>query len=206
MTFRKTAIVLSLSVLTGCAGVLPDSAQPEDKQGPYINLTTYEFHTTVGQPIDFSNISAYDDVDGMLPVYVIDDADYRKAGEYYPVFTARDTTGNVTEVPVTVYVEEAVYVEPEPAVTAAPEAEDTGCEAENAADPDKPCSMVSDTDAAEYRKLFYGYGAEQRCRTEAAKINGSCYAVNTNDGSLWGYGLSEKPEPEPEQTDTAEHE
>ena len=69
-----------------------------------INMTQYEFTTTVGTPINFTNISGYDDYDGLLNTHLEGYVDYNTAGDYYPSITCTDFSGNKTSVPITIHV------------------------------------------------------------------------------------------------------
>ncbi len=68
---KLLCVLLSLLVLSGCEGSLmkpaDDFVVSDDKFGPYINIRMFEYTTTVGNPVDFSNVTGYDDVDGLMP-------------------------------------------------------------------------------------------------------------------------------------------
>ena len=65
---RKSYLLLCTILLAGCNHTRISNTN--DITGPYINLIKYEFTTVVGKEIDFSNISAYDDVDGLMSVSI----------------------------------------------------------------------------------------------------------------------------------------
>lgn len=171
-----------------------------DTFGPYINIRMFEYTTVVGQPVDFSNVTGYDDVDGLMPVEVEGNINYDVPGDYMLTIRCSDTSGNESTANVTVHVIE-VYA-PEnisvPEVTPEPVQEtETGCSAWNAADPDLPCSAVPDETAMKYDLLYQGEDWHQIC-INAAATDGACEVVETNDGSFWGYGVIRHVEKEEE--------
>lgn len=197
----KTAI-LSFSILffmSGCYNGLRIGIKPvdvDDDIPPYIYVNTYEFTTTLGKPIDFSNITAYDDVDGLCSVEVVGTVNYNKAGEYYPTLVSRDTSSNVTEVEIYVVVLDVVDeteapVTDTPETTAEPEAE-TGCS--GGKDPELPCDYVVPQDLEGWQKLYYGKEGLDQCMDGIDPEAYACEAIYANDGSFWGYGLKRREE------------
>mgnify|MGYP003491449276 CR=1 FL=1 len=98
---RMNAKKLIAAVLAAGLGVLAacqsSPTEKTDQNGPYINMTQYEFTTTVGTPINFTNISGYDDYDGLLNTHLEGYVDYNTAGDYYPSITCTDFSGTMTE-------------------------------------------------------------------------------------------------------------
>lgn len=198
---KKHIMLISLCcLLTGCYNGLRIGIKPVDTGDtvpPYINLNTYEFVTAVGVPIDFSNITAYDDVDGLMPVEVRGRIDYSKPGEYYPALCSQDTSGNKVEVEIYVVVVEAL----EPTAdteTQQPEVPvETGCSVAGAKRSDLPCDTVVPEDLEGYDKLFYGQEGLEMCldgKTEEDEDVPACEVIRTNSGSFWGYGRKRETE------------
>ena len=180
-------------LFVACAVLLAGCAQREgvpsggDTTGPFINISKYVFDTTVGNEIDFSYITGYDDVDGLVPVQVLGTIDYSKPGEYYPVLSAVDYSNNETLVGIVVIVHEDDGTQTAPEPEQKPEVpEETGCAVPGAQREDIPCGAVVPETAQAYSILFPGEGGKERCE---ARESGACEAVYTNDGSFWGYGL-----------------
>ncbi len=183
----KRRLLAAVILLTAGCGAVRDDVQDGDTTGPYINLNKYVFETGIGEKIDFSYITGYDDVDGLVPVTVSGIIDYDEPGEYYPVLSAVDYSGNETLVGIVVIVREDMRPEggSEPAET--PEIpEETECLKAGAKDESLPCGVVLPAEAEEYSMLYAGEGGRERC--EAAE-EGSCEVLYTNDGTFWGYGL-----------------
>ncbi len=191
---KKILILISAILLYACSTSQISSSN--DVTGPYINLTQYEFFTVVGKPIDFSNVSAYDDVDGLMDVSVKGYVNYDEAGEYYPILYSIDTSGNETDVPVTVYVKDSEYVEIEESqentIVSEEEIEKENCTKEGS-NSDYPCDVVLNEDASEYIELFDGKSGEERCNAKVSE-DSSCEIVYTNDHTFWGYGLKKTEE------------
>ncbi len=191
---KKILILISAILLYACSTSQISSSN--DVTGPYINLTQYEFFTVVGKPIDFSNVSAYDDVDGLMDVSVKGYVNYDEAGEYYTILYSIDTSGNETDVPVTVYVKDSEYVEIEESqentIVSEEEIEKENCTKEGS-NSDYPCDVVLNEDASEYIELFDGKSGEERCNAKASE-EASCEIVYTNDHTFWGYGLKKTEE------------
>ncbi len=197
------ALGAALLLLTGCEGIL--SSDPEnavnydDRYGPYINIRMFEYTTTVGNPVDFSNVTGYDDVDGLMPVDVTGDISYDVPGDYTLVLSCSDTSGNETTVDVIVHVVETYQPSETPDTSQQePQAAETGCKAYNAKDPERGCGDVMEEDAEKYDLLYQGEEWHQIC-INAAGDKGVCEAVHTNDGSFWGYGVIRVVETEEEK-------
>lgn len=203
---KKALIILNVMLLAGCgsqSAFLQPSATPKSDTGaPFINVSQYTYETTVNHPINFSNITGYDDVDGLMKVSVEGYIDYSKPGEYYLTLTCTDTSENEAEVPITVDVLEETYASENPApvqdfnATPAPTA--STCDDANAKDRNSPCSVLLDADAQAYETLYLGEEGKQACLAAADAVNGQaadpaavkvCEPLNRNDGTFWGYGL-----------------
>ena len=178
---RRKAWIIAAVLLSGCT-TADRTPAGSDTTGPYINLNKYVFDTTVGNEIDFSYITGYDDVDGLVPVTVLGQIDYNTPGEYYPVLSAVDYSNNETLVGIVVNVREEMHtdVTPEPEVIPHEE-EAAGCDNDHALRPDLPCSVVVPETAEGYEMLYYGTDGLERCGE-------ACEAVYRNDGTFWGYG------------------
>ena len=191
---RMNAKKLIAAVLAAGLGVLAacqsSPTEKTDQNGPYINMTQYEFTTTVGTPINFTNISGYDDYDGLLNTHLEGYVDYNTAGDYYPSITCTDFSGNKTSVPITIHVLPALE-EGESQASAEPAASaESGCP--GASDPSLACDVVPDETASRYSQLFYGSQGSEACQALLEEDDGrSCQPVYRNDGKLWGYGLLE---------------
>ena len=189
---RKSYLLLCTILLAGCNHTRISNAN--DITGPYINLTKYEFTTVVGKEIDFSNISAYDDVDGLMSVSIKGYINYDEAGEYYPILYSIDTSGNETDVPITVYVKDSEYVELEDTKDDSLEEESKvvieNCTKEDT-DSNYPCLVVLPDVAKQYEKLYQGKKGKEYCEKDMREED-SCEVVVTNDETFWGYGLKEE--------------
>lgn len=184
--------VMCLLLMAGCTKQEETTAVEQgydDQIGPYINMTTYDFTTVAGSPLDFSNITGYDDYDGLLSTKVEGYVDYQVPGDYYPSITCTDFSGNKTSIVITVHVVNAELHGSETAApTEKPEEQPQGCDTEWAEEPGMPCGSVLDPEAEKYSMLFAGEEGLQQCITYSGNEK-SCEAVKSNDGSTWGYGI-----------------
>lgn len=193
-SMKKIVYVILAGTLLGLVGCQNEADAPAangDTTGPYINLQQYEFTTEVGTPLDFSNITGYDDYDGLLTTTVSGTINYDVAGDYYPVISCTDYSGNTTEVGITVHVVEKTSTAV-PEASASATAESTTCELAGAADPSQPCSRVLEETTAQYTKLYAGEEGAQACQVDAGD-DGQwvCEIITDNSGSFWGYGLKQ---------------
>lgn len=197
MKMKRLNLVLASVWLNGCysVGLMPGVKPVEihDDIPPYINLQTYEFTTSVGKPIDFSTVTGYDDIDGLLPVTVIGTIDYDRVGEYYPSLSCVDYQGNEAKVQLVVRVTDEVQETGETAEPAkTPDerpAEPAGCDAFGAKDASLGCEMVLSEDLEEYDLVFQGEEGEAQCLSTIGEDEKEmCRAIYANDGRLWGYG------------------
>jgi hypothetical protein len=177
-------------LLSGCfipqqTSILPGPTP--DTMAPYINMRQYEFSTEVDHPIDFSNIGGYDDVDGLLPTRLRGYVDYTKEGDYYPSIVCRDLSGNESEVIITIHVLPAGTLTSVEESVSTPEPTPSGCQAENALDPDLPCLVVPASVIEPYRILFEGEEGKDQCIARFDEE--ACEVIVRNDGSFWGYGV-----------------
>ena len=179
---RTAAAVLAALACTACAAKQSESAV-NDTMAPYINMRQYEFYTEVGQPLNFSNIGGYDDIDGMLPTWLRGYVDYSRPGEYYPSIVCTDLSGNESEQVITVHVVESGQL---PVASAAETPEPTPSTCEKGTDPEQPCSVVLAEEQAPYNKLYPGEEGKKQC--EDANGEDACEVIHRNDGSTWGYG------------------
>ncbi|MGN1388517.1 MAG: hypothetical protein ACI4WR_02610 [Bulleidia sp.] len=185
---RILTSLLCALLLTGCTGNESTAVNTsDDTNGPYINMVQYEFSTTVGNPIDFSNISGYDDVDGLLPTSVRGYVNYEQPGDYYPSIVCTDLSGNETAIPITVHVLNTPDPVPSPSPEPAPSMESTTCS--EGKDPDQPCSVVLSDDLSSYTTIYEGEAGYDACINAAGGDETACEIITANDGSFWGYGL-----------------
>ena len=205
MRKRITALLLA-ALLAGCTDSplfnKQKAVQSNDATGPYINLSTYVFSTVVGKPIDFSNITGYDDVDGMMPVSLSGYVNYSQAGEYYPSLVCTDTSGNTTSQVITITVlEENVPTPPSDAqeteapVLAAPEPQT--CEEAGAEDKNYACSTVLPSAIIDYIAIYESEEGKEACEMQAEVQNEDggqavCETIVRNNGQFWGYGLKDE--------------
>ena len=189
---KSYLLFCSMLLLVGC-----DSAEisnTHDVNGPYINLSKYEFTTIIGKTIDFSNISAYDDVDGLMPVFIKGYINYEEAGEYYPILYSVDTSGNETDVPITVYVKDSEYVELEDteddSIIEESKVIEENCTKEGS-NPNYPCLVVLPDEAKQYEIVYQGEKGKEYCEAKKSEED-SCEMIFTNDKTFWGYGLKKK--------------
>lgn len=180
---KKILALLCALSLIGCRDALSGR---NDTTGPYINLTQYEFTTTVGHEIDFSNITAYDDVDGVIPVIVRGKVDYNTPGEYYLTLIAVDYSNNQTDVGITVYVTDAEYVEEVEETPTADEPKEKGCPTGKNKLLD--CETVLHKDVSKYETIYYGEEGKQRCEDRVVEMYSTCEVIYRNDNQVWGYG------------------
>lgn len=181
-------LLICTILLAGCAS--SDStavSTSDDTNGPYINMVQYEFTTTVGNPIDFSNISGYDDVDGLLPTSVRGYVNYEQPGDYYPSIVCTDLSGNETAIPITVHVLNTPAPVPSASAEPSPSPESTSCP--EGKDPDQPCSIVLSEDLSSYQTIYEGESGYDACLNAAYGDETACKIITANDGSFWGYGL-----------------
>ena len=178
-----------------------------DTSAPYINIKNYEYTTNINTPIDFSNITGYDDVDGLLNTSVEGYIDYSQPGDYYPKITCTDLSGNESEVGITVHVLDTVDVAsavPSETPTAQDQTAAEGCDVKGAMDSSKPCDEVLPGVTDPYQTIYEGEAGKDKCETAASNsTNGSCTAIYRNDGQLWGYGYTSAPVQEPAVPDPA---
>ncbi len=189
----KKLIPAALILLAGCRGRAVEYIQQrEDNISPYINMSNWYFETELGRPLDFSNISGYDDVDGLLPVRIEGYIDYTKTGEYYPSLTCTDLSGNKTVQVITIRVVEEGTMHPaqteEPEEL--PEPTPSTCEEAGAKDPERPCGVVLPEDVRDYVTIYQAEEGTDTCQAYAPEgSRWTCEEIYTNDGRLWGYGV-----------------
>ena len=191
----RKIILLFILLTGGCVG--KSGVGYTDENGPYINIRQYEFTTEVGNPIDFSNITGYDDYDGLLKTSVRGQIDYTQEGDYYPQIICTDLSGNMTVVPITVHVVKSLPQPSDlPSQSPLPTPITENCARKNAVDPDIACDIVPPEHAETYEILYIGEAGESACHQDMELGKGtSCEVVTTNDGHFWGYGLKkETPE------------
>lgn len=200
MQTKRILIAMLTAALCGCTENTLFSgatATPKtDTTGPYINLSQYVFTTQIGEPINFSNVTGYDDVDGMMPVTLSGYVNYSKVGEYYPSLICTDTSGNMTSVTITVTVTdkaEPTESPPEETAKALPTPTSETCESDSAEDSNYPCKAVVPADLEEYETVYSGRSAEADCQQALIDLGEDtqavCELILRNDGSSWGYGL-----------------
>ncbi len=192
---KRTAAWLLLPLMLGGCQDNSDvqMVQTYDEVAPYINLSTYVFNTPVGSPIDFSNVTAYDDVDGLVTTYFRGNVDYSTAGTYTGEIYAVDTSGNESSVSITIY----VYELPAEAATPTPTAEATasaetisGCPYRYAVDPELDCDVVPSENLSAYVTVYVGREGLQEAQNDAGDAeNAVIEIIRTNSGRFWGYGL-----------------
>ena len=116
---------------------------------------------------------------------------YDEAGEYYPILYSIDTSGNETDVPITVYVKDSEYVELEDTKDDSLQEESKvvieNCTKEDT-DSNYPCLAVLPDVAKQYEKLYQGKKGKEYCENDISEED-SCEVVVTNDKTFWGYGL-----------------
>ncbi len=192
MNKLKKSVLLLVLLLGGCR--IDDGVGYTDENGPYINVRQYEFTTEVGNPIDFSNITGYDDYDGLLKTSVQGKIDYEQTGDYYPQITCTDLSGNTTSVGITVHVVDSLPKPlDQPKESASPTPSQTPCTMQNAVDETVACDVVPPAYVDAYEKLYIGEKGEIACRHAVESgLGESCAIVTTNDGRFWGYGLKAK--------------
>lgn len=188
---KNKLLIISLFLLGGCTNGLQIGTHivvTEDEVPPYINMSTSELYTLVNHPIDFSYVTAYDDVDGIVKVYIDGTIDYSKPGEYHLTFISSDTSGNESHREITVIVhggEEIVSESPseqEEKVTVIEK-----CEKRNAINKEYPCNVVLSNSIEDFTELYYGVDGKSLCEDRLIKGE-TCEVIYTNDGSFWGYG------------------
>lgn len=180
---QKLTAVLLLLFTSGCTPANEETAVVNDTMAPYINMRQYEFYTEVNQPLNFSNIGGYDDIDGMLPTRVRGYIDYTRPGDYYPSIVCTDLSGNESEQVITVHVVESGQM-PVAETVETPEPTPSTCE--KGTDPEQPCSVVLPESVSGYKTLYSGEEGKAQCA--AAYGENACEVIRRNDGSFWGYG------------------
>jgi len=190
---KLTAVILMTAL---CACSQAESAVEETEQtdfsAPYINITQYYYTTTVGKPIDFSYISGYDDVDGLLPTTVRGYINYDEPGEYYPSIVCTDLSGNEASAVITVHVVESSEVPTVVSATPTPAPTPSTCDSPDAIDANSPCKVVISETLEGYRTIYQGEEGRDACEAEVTRTHsGICEEITTNDGSFWGCGYKE---------------
>ncbi len=184
-------------MLAGCSSTVSSGASGSgDTSAPYINIKNYEYTTAVNMPIDFSNITGYDDVDGLLNTEVEGYINYSKPGDYYPTITCTDFSGNESSVGITVHVLDSMDATalPTPEASAPADNEVMGCSIPSAKSADYPCDAVLPADSDRFQTLYEGTEGKEKCEAAAAdKNSGTCSVIYRNDGSFWGYGYATAP-------------
>ena len=191
MFVRASAFALVL-IMSGCMSNIQDEIDPnKDTTPPWIDVKTYIIETTVGKSVDLNGPTAYDAKDGMCDVEVKGYIDWNKAGEYFIVYEASDTSGNTQQVPITVVVKEAAVATVDPEDETISEKEECAGEVKDAT---KDCNSVLNSDIDKYFKI-YDNGEKGLINCEKDKLEDEiCEAIYTNDGSLWGYGIRKSEE------------
>ena len=189
---RRILLVLTsaLLLLLGACGegdtpVFVPQGTP-DTMSPYINMRQYEFYTEVNNPIDFSNIGGYDDVDGLLPTRLRGYVDYTTPGDYYPRIVCTDLSNNESEVIITIHVLESGSLETPVPDQPTPEPTPSICTSPEAQDPHQPCQVVLGSVLKQYRTIYEGEEGLDLCTEKEGED--ACEVILRNDGSFWGYG------------------
>lgn len=187
-----TSIFMISLALVGCKQLpLKESVGIEkDITAPYINIKNYEYTTSLNKPVDFSNVTGYDDVDGLMKVNVVGYIDYTKVGDYFPLLTCRDTSGNESSIAVTVHVIELIEQDTFEDETIAFSMENT-CNHVEAKAQNVACDIVIPSDLENVQTAYFGIDGMTRCEAAILSEKQSCIALYRNDGEFWGYGLVE---------------
>lgn len=183
----KTSALALVLLLSGCEATNEEPIDSkQDTTPPWIDVKQYHIETIAGNVVDLSGPTAYDDVDGVCDVEISGYVNWDEPGDYFVVYKASDTSGNLQEVPITVTV-----LEPEDQASATPQAADQqvvqGCSDPNAKDPTKSCDAILNSEIESFAKLFYGPQSFEQCVTYKEDEE-ACIPIYTNDNSFWGYG------------------
>lgn len=195
---KVLSMIFILVMLTACQkNDKSELIELADQTPPWIQVESYEFATTVGNPINLETASAYDETDGPCEVVIVGTVNFNKSGEYYLKYVAKDLSGNVEEEPFTVIVNEENEKTPLPSKSDDIN-KNMGCDKNNAMDSQVPCNKMM-TDVTNVQRIFQGkegydacvvYGNEQK-EMEIIKSY-QCQKLMRNDNKLWGYGITVK--------------
>lgn len=193
---RKFGIlVIILLLLTSCqTNTENEMIDLGDVTPPWIQVESYEFETTVGNPINMETASAYDETDGPCEIRIIGTVNFNKVGEYYLKYVSKDLSGNIQEQPFTVIVNEVGNKASTPLPTE-DDKEELGCKNKNAKDKYLSCNhMVSDV--SEIEMIFQGNEGYTACMAYGDELEESkeiqsykCVPLLRNDYNNWGYGI-----------------
>lgn len=183
----KTSALALVLLLCGCEATNEEpTASTQDSTPPWIDVKQYHIETIAGNVVDLSGPTAYDDVDGVCDVEISGYVNWDEPGDYFVVYKASDTSGNLQEVPITVTV-----LEPEDQASATPQPDDQqviqGCSDPNAKDPTKSCDAILNSEIESFAKLFYGPQSLEQC-IAYTEDEEACIPIYTNDNNFWGYG------------------
>ncbi|MCI5773021.1 MAG: DUF5011 domain-containing protein [Erysipelotrichaceae bacterium] len=185
----KTSAFALVLLLCGCssnATVEKQTSNTADTTPPWIDVKQYHIETIAGNVVDLSGPTAYDDVDGVCDVEISGYVDWHEPGDYFVVYSASDTSGNKTEVPITV----SVVAKSDQATTTPESVEmqnEQGCADPKAKDPTKKCNAILNSEIDKFNKLFYGPKSLEQCISYTDDEE-ACLPIYTNDHQLWGYG------------------
>ncbi len=188
---KRICVLLVLScLLLGCStstGQLNNGNV--DVSPPYVNLQVLEFTTPRGTKVDLSNVNGYDDVDGLLPVYVDGYVDYNKVGVYYPSLVCTDLSGNEASVVVTINVIEKTTVDDSEIMQHELESfEVNGCALKDCKDPSIPCDAVVSSELEPYTYVFVGEEGYDIALSYVIHEE-SIEVITRNNGEFFGYGI-----------------
>lgn len=183
----KTSALALVLLLSGCEATSEEpTASTQDTTPPWIDVKQYHIETIAGNVVDLSGPTAYDDVDGVCDVEISGYVNWDEPGDYFVVYKASDTSGNLQEVPITVTV-----LEPEDQASATPQMDDQqviqGCSDQHAKDPTKSCDAILNSEIESFAKLFYGPQSLEQC-IAYTEDEEACIPIYTNDNNFWGYG------------------
>lgn len=183
----KTSALALVLLLSGCEATSEEPIDnTQDTIPPWIDVKQYHIETIAGNVVDLSGPTAYDDVDGVCDVEISGYVNWDEPGDYFVVYKASDTSGNLQEVPITVTV-----LEPSDQASATPQTDDQqvvqGCNEPNAKDPTKSCDAILNSEIESFAKLFYGPQSLEQC-VAYTEDEEACIPIYTNDNNFWGYG------------------
>lgn len=184
----KTSAIALVLILSGCTkhDSINENVVEEDITPPWIDVKKYTIETTVGNAVDLNGPTAYDAKDGMCEVQIKGYVNFNQPGEYYIVYEASDTSGNIQRVPITIIVKDVVEATSQASNNDENNIE-LGCDKANVKDNTKPCNYVLNSDVEKYDRLYGPTNAKENCEKDMDELE-VCEAIYANDGSLWGYG------------------
>lgn len=185
---KKQVTLFLAFILVGCSKPY-QMIQKIDYYPPFINLKQSDFYTDVGKPLDFSNVTGYDDFDGLLPTSIEGKVDYSHAGNYPLKVICKDLSGNQSSYDIIVHVQEKV----ESVIsTEQPTLEKVSCDSRNAKDSSKACDWVDPKVLEDFEIVYSNDVPKELCIETGKSLEQDCEIILQNNQKTWGYGIKNR--------------